>query len=59
MVPLGKYRNEVKRVVLFWDDEKNMVEKLVIFSVTGTSNTLSFSHLKVNPSLPDGLFISE
>jgi len=59
MVPSGKYRNEVKRVVLFWNGEKELVEKLVIFSITGTSNSLTFTHMKVNTPLPDRLFMSE
>jgi chaperone LolA len=40
-----------------WVDTKYLVSKIEITEITGNTNTLSFSSIKVNKSLDDGLFI--
>jgi hypothetical protein len=59
LIPAKKFMGEVKRVLLFWDRERQVVEKVVIFSVTGIPNTLSFKNISINPPLPGGYFQPE
>lgn len=40
-----------------WVDTKYLVSKIEITEITGNTNTLSFSSVKVNKPLDDGLFI--
>jgi chaperone LolA len=40
-----------------WVDAKYLVSKIEITEITGNTNTISFSSIKINKSLDDGLFI--
>jgi chaperone LolA len=40
-----------------WVDQKYLVRQIEIHEITGNTNTLSFSAVKINKSLDDGLFV--
>ncbi|NIO16808.1 MAG: hypothetical protein GTN70_07390 [Deltaproteobacteria bacterium] len=56
LVPLEKLKRDVRRIVLTWNRKSKLVEELTIFSLTGTSNTLSFSRVEVNRPISSLLF---
>lgn len=59
LIPQGKFRRDVKRVVLTWNRKSKLIEELTIFSLTGASNTLSFKNVEVNSPIPPSLFITQ
>lgn len=56
LIPLERYSRDVKRVILTWNRSRRLVERLTIFSPTGTVNTLFFHDVSVNQPLPSELF---
>jgi outer membrane lipoprotein carrier protein len=59
LIPQGKFRRDVKRVVLTWNRKSKLIEELTIFSLTGASNTLLFKNVEVNAPIPPSLFITQ
>lgn len=59
LIPQGKFRRDVKRVVLTWNRKSKLIEELTIFSLTGASNSLSFKNVEVNSPIPPSLFITQ
>jgi outer membrane lipoprotein-sorting protein len=57
MFLLAPKKEGMLRSARMWVDAKYLVRQIEITEITGNTNTLSFSSVKINRSLDDGLFI--
>jgi chaperone LolA len=57
MFLLTPKREGMLKEARMWVDSKYLVRQIEITEITGNTNTLSFSSIKVNRALDDGLFI--